>query len=76
MFSAGLQGLLLGGSMIIPIGAQNAYILNQGIKRNHHLMTASICILCDVVTVKPSSIVPRRTVKKLFSRHCGVTAWQ
>lgn len=51
MFSAGLQGLLLGGSMIIPIGAQNAYILNQGIKRNHHLMTASICILCDVVLI-------------------------
>ncbi|MDX2319254.1 MAG: LysE/ArgO family amino acid transporter [Moritella sp.] len=47
MLTATIQGLLLGGSMIIPIGAQNAYILNQGIKRNHHFLTASICILCD-----------------------------
>lgn len=34
--------------MIIPIGAQNAYVLNQGIKRNHHLTTATICSLLDV----------------------------
>ena len=51
MLTATIQGLLLGGSMIIPIGAQNAFILNQGIKRNHHLMTASICILCDCVLI-------------------------
>nr|WP_216599643.1 LysE/ArgO family amino acid transporter [Vibrio sp. 03-59-1] len=37
--------------MIIPIGAQNAYVLNQGIKRNHHLTTATICSLLDVVFI-------------------------
>ena len=42
-----LQGFGLGASMIIPIGAQNAYVLNQGIKRNHHLTTATICSLLD-----------------------------
>ena len=41
------QGLALGLSMIVPIGAQNAFVLNQGIKRNHHLTTASLCMLCD-----------------------------
>jgi len=51
MFAATIQGLLLGGSMIIPIGAQNSHILNQGIKRNHHIMTATICILCDVLLI-------------------------
>jgi L-lysine exporter family protein LysE/ArgO len=51
MFAATVQGLLLGGSMIIPIGAQNSHILNQGLKRNHHIMTATICILCDVVLI-------------------------
>ena len=51
MLTATIQGLLLGGSMIIPIGAQNAYILNQGIKRNHHFLTASICILCDTLLI-------------------------
>lgn len=42
------QGFGLGASMIIPIGAQNAYVLNQGIKRNHHLTTATICSFLDV----------------------------
>lgn len=51
MFGAAIQGLLLGGSMIIPIGAQNSHILNQAIKRNHHITTATICFLCDVVLI-------------------------
>lgn len=43
------QGLVLGWSMIIPIGAQNSYILSQGIKRNYHYLIACICLICDVV---------------------------
>ncbi|WP_281556757.1 LysE/ArgO family amino acid transporter [Thalassomonas sp. RHCl1] len=43
-----IQGLGLGASMIIPIGAQNSFIINQGIKRNHHLVAATICIICDI----------------------------
>ncbi|MDF4331497.1 LysE/ArgO family amino acid transporter, partial [Vibrio parahaemolyticus] len=38
-------------SMIIPIGAQNAYVLNQGIKRNHHLTTATICSVLDMIFI-------------------------
>ncbi|MCX4027366.1 LysE/ArgO family amino acid transporter [Spartinivicinus marinus] len=34
--------------MIIPIGAQNAFVINQGIKRNHYLIAATICMLCDI----------------------------
>lgn len=43
-----LQGFGFGVTMIIPIGAQNAYVLNQGIKRNHHLTTATICSFLDI----------------------------
>nr|WP_217906326.1 LysE/ArgO family amino acid transporter [Vibrio sp. JPW-9-11-11] len=46
-----LQGFGLGASMIIPIGAQNAYVLNQGIKRQHHLTTASICSVLDTLFI-------------------------
>ncbi|HHF2938081.1 TPA: LysE/ArgO family amino acid transporter [Vibrio diabolicus] len=46
-----LQGFGLGVSMIIPIGAQNAYVLNQGIKRNHHLTTATICSILDMIFI-------------------------
>ncbi len=37
--------------MIIPIGAQNAYILNQGIKKNHHLTAATLCSLIDALLI-------------------------
>ncbi|MFK3976012.1 LysE/ArgO family amino acid transporter [Shewanella vesiculosa] len=49
--SALFQGLILGLGMIIPIGAQNSYILSQGIKRNHHFLAATICMLCDVLLI-------------------------
>ncbi|WOH39240.1 LysE/ArgO family amino acid transporter [Thalassotalea fonticola] len=42
-----LKGFVIGAGMIIPIGAQNSYILSQSIKRNHHLVAATICIICD-----------------------------
>ncbi|WED27064.1 LysE family transporter [Vibrio sp. DW001] len=45
------QGFGLGASMIIPIGAQNAYILNQGIKKNHHLTAAMLCSLIDALLI-------------------------
>ena len=45
------QGLVLGAGMIIPIGVQNSYVLNQGIKRNHHFLTATICMVCDVLLI-------------------------
>lgn len=49
--SALLQGLILGAGMIIPIGAQNSYLLSQGIKRNHHILAATICMFCDVILI-------------------------
>ncbi|WP_211829340.1 LysE/ArgO family amino acid transporter [Kistimonas asteriae] len=46
-----LQGFGLGATMIIPIGAQNAYVLNQGIRRQHHLLTAAVCAICDILLI-------------------------
>ena len=46
-----LQGFGLGATMIIPIGAQNAYVLNQGIKRQHHLTTAITCSILDTIFI-------------------------
>ena len=46
-----LQGFGLGATMIIPIGAQNAYVLNQGIKRQHHLTTAITCSTLDAIFI-------------------------
>ncbi len=46
-----LQGLFIGASMIIPLGAQNSHVLNHGIKRNHHFLAATVCMLCDVILI-------------------------
>jgi len=43
------KGFIIGAGMIIPIGAQNSYVLNQGIKKNYHFTAATICIICDLV---------------------------
>ena len=51
LFSPVIQGFAIGASMIIPIGAQNAYVLNQGIKRNYHMTAATICMICDCVLI-------------------------
>ncbi len=46
-----IQGLGLGLGMIVPIGAQNAYLINQGIRRNFHLLAATVCVICDVMLI-------------------------
>jgi L-lysine exporter family protein LysE/ArgO len=47
--SAYLTGLVLGGSLIIAIGAQNAFVLRQGLLRIHVALVVIVCILIDVV---------------------------
>lgn len=46
-----LEGMALGGGLIIAIGAQNAYLLSLGIKRNHHFAAATICTLWDITLI-------------------------
>ena len=45
------QGFVLGASLIMPIGAQNAYVLSRGIRRQHHLLVAGLCLFCDLVLI-------------------------
>lgn len=41
----------MGGGLIVAIGAQNAFVLTQGVRRNHHLAVAALCILCDGILI-------------------------
>ncbi len=45
------SGFLLGGSLIIAIGAQNAFILRQGLLREHVFILSLICALSDAVLI-------------------------
>lgn len=46
-----LTGLLLGGSLIIAIGAQNAYVLKQGLLRSHVFLICLICSMSDAILI-------------------------
>lgn len=46
-----LAGFLTGGSLIVAIGAQNAYVLRQGLSRHHITSVVAICALSDVVLI-------------------------
>jgi len=49
--AAFLQGLGLGAGLIIAIGAQNAFVLRQGLRRQHVFATALVCALCDAALI-------------------------
>jgi L-lysine exporter family protein LysE/ArgO len=49
--SSMLAGLGLGFSLIIAIGAQNLFVLRQGIRREHVFAVAAICALSDLALI-------------------------
>lgn len=51
MLTLYFQGLALGAALILPLGPQNAFVMNQGVKRQYHLMTASLCALSDILLI-------------------------
>ena len=51
MWQSYLNGMLVAAGLIIAIGAQNAFVLAQSLRREHHLPVAALCVLCDAVLV-------------------------
>src|SRR6478672_13393893 len=51
MLDATLTGLVTGLSLIVAIGAQNAFVLRQGLAREHVGVVVLICTLSDVVLI-------------------------
>lgn len=51
MLSALLTGLFTGLSLIVAIGAQNAFVLRQGLSREHIGTVVLICIAGDVLLI-------------------------
>ena len=45
--NAPLQGFLVSGGLIVAIGAQNAFVLKQGLRRWQVLPIVLTCFLCD-----------------------------
>jgi len=50
-FAPVLSGFALGFSLILAIGAQNAFVLRQGLRGEHVLAVALVCALSDAVLI-------------------------
>ena len=51
MAAAFLAGFLLGFSLILAIGAQNAFVLRQGLRQEHVFLVCLTCALSDAVLI-------------------------
>lgn len=51
VMAAAVQGFLLGAGLIVAIGAQNAFVLRQGLRREQVFVTAAVCFLCDAALI-------------------------
>ena len=74
MIEAFLKGFGVGAGLIIAIGAQNAFVLSQGVRRSYPLLIALICWFCDCVLITAGVA----GLGKIISTHPGwmrLTAW-
>jgi L-lysine exporter family protein LysE/ArgO len=51
VLGAALTGLVTGLSLIVAIGAQNAFVLRQGLARQHVGIVVAICAVADVALI-------------------------
>jgi L-lysine exporter family protein LysE/ArgO len=51
VLSSLLAGLGLGLSLIVAIGAQNLFVLRQGVRREHVFAVVAVCALSDAVLI-------------------------
>ena len=71
-----LSGFSIGFSLILAIGAQNAFVLKQGLLRKHVLLVCLICALSDAILITLGvmgfgEIVLAYPSIELFSKYAG-----
>lgn len=71
-----LAGFSLGISLILAIGAQNAFVLKQGLKRQHVFVVCLICALSDALLISAGvagfgAIVKQFPLIEQVSRYAG-----
>ena len=51
MLGAGFTGFFMGLSLIVAIGAQNAFVLRQGLRREHVGPVVAVCAISDALLI-------------------------
>src|SRR3954447_19974203 len=46
-----VEGFLLGAGLIVAIGAQNAFVLRQGLARRHVFAATTLCAVSDIILI-------------------------
>ena len=74
--TAFLKGFATSAALIVAIGAQNAFVLRQGIKREHVLAVVAVCALSDALLITLGvaglgSLVQRSPVLLALARYGG-----
>jgi L-lysine exporter family protein LysE/ArgO len=65
------NGLLLGLSLIMALGPQNVFLIRQGAKRKHAVLSALICFCCDVILVCASVT----GLHEALTKHPSLQTW-
>jgi L-lysine exporter family protein LysE/ArgO len=76
MLTVLLKGFATSAALIIAIGAQNAFVLRQGLKREHVFVVAAICALSDAFLIALGvaglgSAVQRMPLLMIVVQYCG-----
>src|SRR5471032_2045989 len=87
MWQSYLNGLLVAAGLIMAIGTQNAFVLAQSLRREHHLPVALLCIVCDALLIAAgvyglANLLAQNPL--LLATHagaawrfwCGMAAWR
>ena len=73
-FQVYLAGLALSAGLIVAIGAQNAHVLRQGLKREYVFLVATICSTTDILLISLGTL-GFGTLIASFPMLTGLTAW-
>lgn len=71
-----LSGFTLGFSLILAIGAQNAFVLKQGLKKQHVFLVCSLCAVSDALLISLGvsgfgEVVSRFPSVEIIARYAG-----
>lgn len=87
--SIAIAGFLMGLSLIVAIGPQNALIIRQGVKREGVLAVLLVCIISDVILIfggtagvgalverAPIALVVLKWLGAAYLLHFGISCWR
>ena len=74
MWQSYLNGMLVAFGLIMAIGTQNAFVLAQSLRREHHLSVAAVCTVCDAILIT-AGVLGLATLLQQHPLALDITRW-